>query len=58
MKYKKKKINDARVMARYTQVRLSIYSTALVVSNDTVAQAQRLNPKDLRERICLSQAPF
>lgn len=30
----------------------------LLLSNDTVAQAQRLNPKDLRERICLSQTPF
>lgn len=24
----------------------------------TVSQAQRLNPKDLGEQICLSQAPF
>lgn len=35
----------------------SLCPPPLLLSNDTVAQAQRLNPKDLWERICLHQAP-
>lgn len=35
---------------------LSLCLPPLLLSNDTVAQAQRLNPKDLWERICLHQA--